>query len=474
MNEYTNPILEKLKQSSDVVIKKIPWQDTYFYLVLNEVLTDSDYISNFIIRSLKYAQNNNIQNLEEYLLGQVTATNIKLIKKEEFYDNYLNGFAILLFNDNKYLAIEARSNLNRGISEATYEPSIRGSKDGFIEHFNTNLGLIRKRIKSPHLKLTTNFIGRETNTKVGIIYMDNIVKKGLPEKIEEKLKTIDIDGILDSSYLKEQLENKTNYLFPTVMVTERPDKVSMALLEGKVAILVDNSPNALILPTFFIDFFHTTDDYYQKPINVTFVRIIRLLAFFIAILIPAYYIAITTHNQDAISLNLLTQFASARASVPYPALIEALLMTISFEILRESDIRMPSYMGTAVSILGGLVLGDAAVSAGIISPIMIIVIAISAISGLLFSEIEVVSAIRWYRIFFLFLAAFFGIYGIFIAAGIMIYNIASLESFNLPYLAPFSPIIKEEQKDALLKMPTKKIKYRNILLSKNKVRERIK
>ena len=248
----------------------------------------------------------------------------------------------------------------------------------------------------------------------------------------------------------------------------------MSRLEGKVAILVDNSPYLLILPCFFIDLFHTPDDYYQKPINITFIRIIRLFAFLIAILIPAYYIAITTHNHDSITTDLLLNFLSQRSTVPFPALVEALLMSVSFEILRESDMRMASTMGTAVSILGGLVLGDAAVSAGIISPIMIIVVAISAISGLVFPSIELTSAIRWWRIIFMILASMFGIYGIFLGIIVLIIKLTSIKVLGKPYLAPFSPLILSEQTDAIIRSnQTKKTKYRNPLLArKNIVRGR--
>jgi len=228
------------------------------------------------------------------------------------------------------------------------------------------------------------------------------------------------------------------------------------------------------MPCFFIDLFHNPDDYYQKAISISFIRIIRVLAFLIAIFIPAYYIAITTHNHDSVTTDLLLNFLSQRSTVPYPALVEAFIMTISFEILRESDMRMASTMGTAVSILGGLVLGDAAVSAGIISPIMIIVVAISAISGLVFTSIELTSAIRFWRIILMILAASLGIYGIFLGLILLVTKLASITSFNKPYLAPFSPFIKSEQTDAILRINTgNKTKKRNPLLTtKNKIRGR--
>jgi len=228
------------------------------------------------------------------------------------------------------------------------------------------------------------------------------------------------------------------------------------------------------MPCFFIDLFHNPDDYYQKAISISFIRIIRVLAFLIAIFIPAYYIAITTHNHDSVTTDLLLNFLSQRSTVPYPALVEAFIMTISFEILRESDMRMASTMGTAVSILGGLVLGDAAVSAGIISPIMIIVVAISAISGLVFTSIELTSAIRFWRIILMILAASLGIYGIFLGLILLVTKLASITSFDKPYLAPFAPFVRVEQMDAILKINNQgKTKKRNPLLTtKNKIRGR--
>ena len=274
---------------------------------------------------------------------------------------------------------------------------------------------------------------------------------------------------MDATYLRENLEAHKTF-FPTISSTERPDKVAMALLEGKIAIIVDMSPYVLIMPTFLIDYFHTVDDYYQKPINISFIRIIRLLAFLMAIFTPAFYLAVTTHDFDMIPLNLLLSLKAQRESVPFPALIEAMLMSISFEVLRESDIRMSSTTGSAVSILGGLILGDAAVSAGIISPIMIIVIAISAISGLVFPSIELVSAIRWWRFIMMILATMFGVWGILIGTIILFIRLYSLKSLGKPYLYPFLPFNKLEQKDAIIKVNNRGEKYRNPLLTKNRKR----
>ena len=462
MEKIVNDIRKRLP-SKDYIYKKIKIDKKELYLIFNEVLCSGDEINESILKRLTLLNHKNFD-----LENKLPANNIKIIKKDEIISYVNKGFVICLTGD-MIFAIEEKQKLERGITTIESELSLNGPKDSFSESFNTNLGLIRRRIKSEDLWWDEVTLGKSTETKVGILYMNNIVDKDLVEKVKARLNLIDIDGIIDSSYLKDNLENNNSF-FPTISSTERPDKVAMSLLEGKVAIIVDMSSYVLILPNFFIDFFHTVDDYYQKSINVTFIRCIRILAFFIAIFIPAYYIAVTTYNQNSIFLSLLLLLKAQRTAVPFPAIVEALFMIISFEILRESDLRMSSTTGSAISILGGLILGDAAVSAGIMSPIMIIVIAISSIAGFVFTSIELVNAIRLYRIIFLLLATVLGVYGIYLGAIYLLYKLITLTSFDNPYLAPFSPFIKNEMNDAIYKRENKGEKTRNPLLTNNKKR----
>lgn len=462
MEKIVNDIRKRLP-SKDYIYKKIKIDKKELYLIFNEVLCSGDEINESILKRLTLLNHKNFD-----LENKLPANNIKIIKKDEIISYVNKGFVVCLTGD-MIFAIEEKQKLERGITTIESELSLNGPKDSFSESFNTNLGLIRRRIKSEDLWWDEVTLGKSTETKVGILYMNNIVDKDLVEKVKARLNLIDIDGIIDSSYLKDNLENNNSF-FPTISSTERPDKVAMSLLEGKVAIIVDMSSYVLILPNFFIDFFHTVDDYYQKSINVTFIRCIRILAFFIAIFIPAYYIAVTTYNQNSIFLSLLLLLKAQRTAVPFPAIVEALFMIISFEILRESDLRMSSTTGSAISILGGLILGDAAVSAGIMSPIMIIVIAISSIAGFVFTSIELVNAIRLYRIIFLLLATVLGVYGIYLGTIYLLYKLITLTSFDNPYLAPFSPFIKNEMNDAIYKRDNKGEKTRNPLLTNNKKR----
>lgn len=473
MEEKIQQIQAMCGNSDDIVVRNIAISNKEIYLIFSEVLSSGNDINDFLLKPLSrlILQFPSI-NLYSLVFNTISGNNVKEVTDlKEVIDYMFKGFCIVLV-ENKFIAVEMKADLDRGINSTDSEVSIIGPKDSFNENFNTNLGLIRRRLRTPKLYSKTLFIGKSSNTKVGICYMNNIASSSLVNKVMKKLKAINIDGIMDSGYIRDKLIERDS-VFPVINITERPDTVSQALLEGKVAIIVDNSPYVMIIPTFFIDFLHTPDDYYQKPINTTFIRIIRLIGFIIAIFLPAYYISVTTHNTSSIPITLLTNFTSQRLTVPFPAFVEALLMIISFEILRESDARIPSKMGTSVSILGGLVIGDAAVSAGIVSPIMIIVIAISAISGLIFTSNALTSAIRYYRIFLLIIATFFGIYGIFIGLIFLVTKLCSISSFGYPYMAPLSPIIKEELSDAVIRSKKQKVNKRNPLLaSKNLVRER--
>ena len=457
-------IKKTISISKDYKIREFMVDRKKVYLVFNEVLCSTTMINDFILDDLIRLSKRQLKNVESHLPD----ANVIGIEEKDIFSFVNQGFADLITD--KLYAIEVRERLDRGVTSVQSELSITGPKDSFTEMFNTNLGLIRRRIKTTNLESLDLEVGRYTKTKVTILSVKGIVKEELVQKVYDQLKRISIDGIIDSSYLKSYLEGD-HTLFPTVMMSERPDRASMALLEGKVVILTDLSPYALILPSFFLDYFHTVDDYYQKNSNTTFIRIIRAIAFFVAIFLPAIYISVTTRNYDLVPYRLLLILKAGRTFVPFAAYIEALFMIIAFEILKESDIRMSATTGSAVSILGGLILGDAAVSAGIVSPIMIIIIAISSIAALIFPSNELVNAIRFYKISILLLSAFFGIYGVFVGAVFLFYKLISMKSFGFSYLSPIIPFDKYEWKDSILRKE-QKTKYRNSYITDNVVRGR--
>lgn len=457
-------IKKTISISKDYKIREFMVDRKKVYLVFNEVLCSTTMINDFILDDLIRLSKRQLKNVESHLPD----ANVIGIEEKDIFSFVNQGFAVLITD--KLYAIEVRERLDRGVTSVQSELSITGPKDSFTEMFNTNLGLIRRRIKTTNLESLDLEVGRYTKTKVTILSVKGIVKEELVQKVYNQLKRISIDGIIDSSYLKSYLEGD-HTLFPTVMMSERPDRASMALLEGKVVILTDLSPYALILPSFFLDYFHTVDDYYQKNSNTTFIRIIRVIAFFVAIFLPAIYISVTTRNYDLVPYRLLLILKAGRTFVPFAAYIEALFMIIAFEILKESDIRMSATTGSAVSILGGLILGDAAVSAGIVSPIMIIIIAISSIAALIFPSNELVNAIRFYKISILLLSAFFGIYGVFVGVVFLFYKLISMKSFGFSYLSPIIPFDKYEWKDSILRKE-QKTKYRNSYITDNVVRGR--
>lgn len=446
-----------INPSIDYKTKELIINKQKIILIYNDILVNKEMINKEILSKIKDLSKKQIQNLNKYLPN----INTERIKKKDINNKLNNSNLILIINNNIY-SIETKLITDRAISPSTNELNITGPKDSFNENINTNINLIRKRIKSKNLILKESIVGKQTNTKISLLYMNNIASNKLVKEIQNKLNNINIDGIIDSSYIKKYLD--TNKLFPTIIQTERPDKASIALLEGKCIILVENSPYALILPSFFLDFFHTPDDYYQKNINTTFIRLIRLCAFLISLLTPAIYIATTTRNYNLLPYKLLIMLKAGRTFVPFPAYIEAFFMIICFEILKETDIRMSQTSSSAVSILGGLILGDAAVSAGIVSPIMIIVIAISSISGLIFSSLELSNALRTYKILLLILSSILGIYGVLIGLIYLIINLINTKTFNYKYLSPIYPFNKNEIKDSFIKLKNTK---RNSYLTNN-------
>lgn len=470
-------VVKKLKKETndlkDIIYRKKKMGGKDVYIIYNEPLTSSDKISDFVIRSL-----NNIAKSRGRKLIDLMENDLSNYKVVRFYDydtlcKYLHrGFCIIIVSsENVGLALETKANINRSVGIPDSENTIRGPKDAFVENYQINIGLIKKRIKTNDLWIDEVNIGRYTDTQIGVLSINGVVKRELVDEVIGKLKKIDISGIINSDMVKNLIEKETKCLLPTIISTERPDVVSNALLEGKVAIVIDNSPYVLIIPGLFNDYFKTPEDFYAKNINTTFTRILKYIAFFIALLTPGIYIALITYNQEMIPTDLLINFAMQREGVPFPAFFEAFMMMISFEILREADLRVPGVSGNSLSIVGALILGEAAVNAGIVSPIMIIVISITAISSLPFTEPEMTNGLRWYRLLFMIGGSFLGIIGIVVIFIYFITKMASVKSFGKPYLMPFAPVSLVGLKDGFVQFPLKSNKKRVKYLSNNIIKQ---
>ena len=468
-----NKLKEETNNSSYIVYREKYINNIKIDIIYNEVLTDQDKMSNFIYRSLDH-----IEKIyqEKELLYDVIKNNISNIKIKEINNyqdicKYLNnGFVILLIEDDYSLALEVKKNLTRSIEKPMTETTIRGAMDSFTENIETNIGLIKRRLKTNKLWNEDMELGKYTKNKISILTIKGLTDSKIKDNIINKLNSLEIDGVTDTGTLKHLIENETKTIFPTSITTERPDKVVSSLLHGKTVIIIDNCPFVLIMPVDINDFFLSQDDKDSNYINNSLTRILRYLAFSITVLTPGIYIALTTFNQEMIPLELLTSFASQRSTVPFPAFFEALLMFVSFEILRESDYRIPNVSNSALSIVGALILGEAAVNAGIVSPIMIIIVAITAISALVIVEPELSNAVKWYRILFMLGGTTIGIFGIFIVFIIFTTNLCSINSYGKSFTMPFTPI-NSDIKNSIIKFPLLKRNKRNKYLTNNIIRK---
>ena len=462
MNKIVSQIKKDFNQISDLKVKS--YKGNLFsniYIIYLQSICSSNKINDYVLKklSLLTSFNKNLDNLGNALAGPNTVLNITE-KDIEFY--LTNGFTLVIFK-NKIYAIETKGELSRNIDTANIEQTIKGPQDGFTENIEANIGQIKRRIKSSNLKNIDLYIGRSTKTKISINYMDNIADLKNLNYILTKLEKIDVDGILDSSIIAHYIDGENKSMFPTIKQTERPDIVVKALLDGKIIIVVDTSPFILILPAYFIDFVNPISDNYTKSINVKFLKFLRLVCFGLSMLTPAIYLSLINYNQETIPTTLLINFATQRINLPFPTIFEALIMLLICEILRESDIRFPSSFGSSISVLGALILGEAAVSAGIVSPIMIIIISLTFISSLLFTELEISNALRNYRFLFLLFAAVLGLYGVFLCTIIFLTNILSIKTINKPYFAPIMPFDKTYFDETVNKMPNKEQQKRSIL-----------
>lgn len=472
-------ILDKVSKmngnSSDIVTRVIEKGNNKIgYIFLESVCSDdkiSDFINKAIVNLDKKKLFDSFYNLVK---NSIFNSNMNFCENYDDLFYYLSsGYTVILIDGSKKaIVVETKNTLDRGVSEATSEPIIRGPKDSFTENHNKNLGLIRKRIKDPNLWFKDTKVGTRTKTKVTVAFIKDIADNKHVEEIVKELKKINIDGIIDSGYIRELLENKQKSLFPKMISTERPDLACTSLLNGKIIILVENTPFVLILPAVLSDFFHSPQDYYEKPLNSTFSRILRLICFFLALVTPALYVALMTFNHEVIPDQLLISLAIQREGVPFPTFIEVFLFVITFEMLREADIHAPSFSGSAMNIVGALILGDAAVAAGIVSPIVIIIVATTSISELVFYDIDIIDALREWRIIFLITATILGLIGVVVALIVFIAKLASMDCLGVDYLTPISPLKISSLKDNIVRLSRKKLKTRPEFLTDNITRMR--
>ncbi len=385
---------------------------------------------------------------------------------KEAMDAMLAGNAIFFLDGyDKALKIGSVGYPGLGVSKAEAEKVLRGSREAFSESVKLNTALLRKRIRSTGLKVEENFLGVRSNTVTALVYMEDLVRPELLAEIKKELQSFVIDAVPDSGIL-EQLASRFSWSpFPKFQTTERPDKASMAVMEGRVVLLSDNSPVALLLPTTLNTLLQTSDDYYGNFEITSLLRCIRYAAIFLAFSLPGLYLAVTCFHPQLLPTALSLSLAEARAGVPFPGVIEILFLELAFELLREAGLRMPGPIGNTIGIVGGLIIGQAAVSANLLSPIVVIVTALTALGSFSIPNEELSEAFRLLKYGMIFLCSLFGIYGFVFGWVLLLIHLGRLESFEIPYLMPF--VAADEAgvsafADGILRKPLQKLTKRPV------------
>ena len=463
-SEIKNDVLyikDLMEGNSDLVVREFRFQKLNAALIYIDGMADKRLLDDYVLESLM-GREEPIKSIYDIKERMLTVSDIREVKKlSEGINAMLSGDTLMLLDslDMAYV-IATRSWAARGVGEPASETVIRGSREGFTETVRFNTALVRRRIRDTRLRMISKTIGVRSKTDVIIAYIDDIVNKDVLEELYNRIDKIKIDAILDSGYIEQMIEDNSLSPFPQIQSTERPDVVAAALYEGRIAILVDNSPYSIIVPTTMGNLFQSPDDYYQRWFSASLIRVVRSFALLISIILPALYVAVTSFHTAIIPTRLAYSIAASREGVPFPAFVEALIMEISLWLLLEAIVRLPRPIGATIGIVGGLIIGQSAVSAGIVSPIMIIIVGVTAITEFITPNYEVTLGLRIIRFFILIASAIIGLYGIILGLILVLSHLIKLKSFGIPYLAPFVNTEIRDFKDMFVRVPFKYYKER--------------
>ena len=430
-------------------------------LVFIDGLVSNDIITEGVMKPLMLydtrTKGNVIEDVQKRIIcsGDVTNTD----KEDKLLESCLCGDTVLLIDGYRSgIIISSKGWDKRSVTEPQTEAVTRGPREGFTENFRTNTSLLRRKIRNPAFRMDTFVIGEKTRTIVSVAYLKGVADESLIAEVKRRLNSINVDSILESGYIEQYIEDAPFSIFPTIGKSEKPDVIAGKILEGRAAIIVDGTPFVLTVPMLFTESFQTAEDYYARTFYSSILRLLRFLSFVFAIFGPAFFIAITTFHQEVIPTTLMFTISTAREGTPFPTAVEALILLLAFEILREAGLRLPRPIGQAVSIVGALVMGDAAVSAGLVGAPMVVTIAISAMAEFVTPEHQ--DAIIALRLILLVLAATLGGFGILIGTLWMLIDLASLKSFGVPFFAGVAPMHIQDWKDLFIRAPLWTMKKR--------------
>jgi spore germination protein KA len=452
-------IKEFLGNSSDLIIQQLSFDDNQIaFLYITGLVNDKqtkDIIKTAKMEYVQLKQSSLYKNFFEIIKDTVSIGDTKeQTDLEHIAHSLLSGSLIVLVDEwTTALIVDVSGGEVRAVSTPQSQTVVRGPKDSFTESIQTNQALIRRRLKSPNLRVKSMEIGNISNTTVSVMYVEGIVNPQLLDEVVKKLEKIEIDGVLESGYLESFIEDNAFSPFPTVLSAERPDLVAGNLLEGKVAILTDQTPFALVVPATFFAFFQSIEDYAQRFDISALIRMLRYVIFFVSMVTPALYIALMTYHPEMLPTPIAISLSAQREGVPFPTVIEALIMEIVIETLREAGIRSPSPLSVMISIVGAIVIGSVAIEASIVSPVMVMVVATTAIASFATPSYSLAISARIIRFGLMLLAASFGLFGITLSLIFLTVHMNTLRSFGTPYLAPFAPFLLQDQKDSIFRFP---------------------
>ncbi len=460
-----------LADSGDVVYqvhyingdRSLPVTVVYLDGMVNTKLVNDDILKPLTQERILGEANGFDHLLEQIQHGTVYHASRKIqTRLDEVLKDIITGFVALIFDREKIaVTFDTRGYEKRAITEPTNENAVKGSKDSFIEVLRVNTSIIRRKIQTPYLRIKESIVGRQSKTQVAVVYIENLTNENLVREIFERINSIQTDSILSSGFIEEYITDKRRSPFPQILYTERADKFCSYILEGRVGLLIDGMPIAYVMPAPITLFFQAPEDYAYHFIISSFIRLLRYIACFITLFLPAFYVSITTFHQEMIPTVLAVSIIRSKMEVPFHTVASIIGMLTAFEMLLEAGIRLPKAIGQAVSIIGALVVGQAAVQAKLISPVAVIVVAVTGIAGFTIPNQDLNNGFRIFRMIFVIAASIAGLYGLSLASIMLVYHLSTIETFGVPYLSPFvANDGKDLVNDTIIRMPLPFMKKR--------------
>jgi spore germination protein KA len=448
LEENSAYIEDSFNKTSDLSTRNFTFNHKLARLMYLETVCDSEKIQTTFLTPISENQTGSLENV-------MTAANVLETKDlHQVIIKMLRGHCVIITEDEKsFYLFNAQKINNRTPEEPSNEKVVRGSHQGFVENIEINLNLIRNRITNRQLTIQYMEMGTETNTKIALCYMNGLADERSKNKILERLQNISSDMLFSPGYLEEFIEDKPFSPFPQTLYTERPDRVMAQLMDGRIAIFADGSSDVIIAPTTFFSFFQTPDDYNSRVFAGSFFRLIRFISFLVAVTFPALYIAVIAFHFEVIPNEIIVLVKGSVESIPFPPLIEAIIMAFTIELIREAGVRLPTPIGQTIGIVGGLIIGDAVINAGLISNIMVIIIAITAVSSFTIPSYEMSTSIRLLTFPLMMAAASLGFLGIIFSLMFIVAHLCKLESFGKPYFAPIAPLTITDLRDTFVRFP---------------------